>query len=132
MDPLAVLDLLKHCEGMARFMRAMEQFLINFNRFVNTYELLPSIKAQDEYGLGCVSKMEELKALIESIPELRNQDVPLYEGDLVETIDRVEQLYKDIKDEIDQLLSDSKKVTENYYFQEIFSKSSSIDGLIFQ
>lgn len=131
-DPVAVLDLLKHCEGLARFMRTMEQFLTNFNKFVNTYELLPSIKAQDEFGIGCMSKMEELKSLIESIPELRRQDVPLYEGNLVETIDRVEKLYKDIINEIDQLQADYEQLIENYYFQHIFNKSNSIDGVIFQ
>ena len=115
-----------------KFMRAMEKFLGNINRFVNTYELLPAISGPEDDGLGCSSKIDELKTLVKLLPSLRRYEVPAYEGNLVETIELVERIYRVVIDKIDQLQAEYFELTEDYYFVNIFSKSNSANGIIFQ
>ena len=56
----------------------------------------------------------------------------MLEGSIVESIEQVERVYRNINEEIEELGRDYEAIVSDYYFVHVLSRSTSVNGIEFQ
>jgi len=108
LDILCVIDLLKHCYGLSVFKDKMADFLDRFYTFMSH---------------SCISRVTELRNLMEEVGPGREFDAD--EKNPIQHISRIECIYQEISDDLDQLLNECLNLTKNYYYVSLFGSKNS-------